>query len=75
MLRSFRSRPSVQRFLAAPGPVVLYSLLAGLLAWASASSGWHSAGAFVFGLLSVVCGLVAAQEVRFCLTGRWPPGW
>lgn len=74
MSRSFLTHPAVQRFLAAPGPVVLYGLLTGLFAWGSASAGWQSPGGFVLGSLALFSGLIVHDEVRYLATGRWPPG-
>ena len=74
MSRSFFSRPAVQRFLAAPGPLVLYSLLAGLSVWAAVSAGWSSAGAFVGGGFALFFGGIVTNEVRYLITGCWPPG-
>ena len=69
MSHSFLSRPAVQRFLAAPGPFVLYSVLTGLSLYGAGTSG------SVVGLwFALFFGGIVAEEVRYLVTGRWHPG-
>ena len=70
MLASLVSRPAVQRFLSAPGPLVLYSALAVFFGWQAVSLGWSSAGCFVCGWLALFFLVIAINECRWCLTGR-----
>ena len=70
MPRSFASRPALQRFLAAPGPVVIYGLLAVAFGVGAFHIGWQSAGcALCIGLALFSSGIVAG-EIRYLLTGR-----
>ena len=69
MSRSFLARPAVQRFLAAPGPLLLYGLVTAFFVWGAVYVGWHSSA---FGGLcgfALFFGLVVVQEVRYLLTG------
>ena len=76
MLRSFLTRPFVQRLLGHPqvgeanlGPVVVYGALAVLSAWAGWHAGWPPAGGFWGAWLAGFFGTIVCNELRYCATG------
>ncbi|MEL7361381.1 MAG: hypothetical protein AAFN13_04860 [Bacteroidota bacterium] len=70
MPRSFTSRPAVQRFLSAPGPVVIYGLFAVASGVGAFHIGWQSAGCAVCIGLALFFGGIVAGEIRYVRTGR-----
>jgi sterol desaturase/sphingolipid hydroxylase (fatty acid hydroxylase superfamily) len=71
MPRSFRSRPFVRRCLGNLGPLVVYTVLALVSAWAAWHGGWQSAGGFWGAWFAGFFFVVVCQEHRYCVTGYY----
>lgn len=70
MSRPFFRSPAFQRFLAAPGPVIIYGLLAVASVVGAFHFGWQSAGCAVCIFLALFFGGIVAGELRYFRTGR-----
>ena len=67
---SFVSSAAFRRFLAAPGPVVIYGLFSLFSAWCAWHAGTQSSGAVVMGFLALFFAGVVAGELRYFRTAR-----